>query len=121
MGRISGLNFLKLCRGSVSAVLAASMIFTPVAGAVNDPSAGFAILKDISVKGETVSIETDQAVPYNVFAVSSPDRLVVELTNTENDWKKKELEVKKGSLISKVRSGQFQNDPVKIARVVIEP
>ena len=120
MGRISGLNFLKLFRGSVSAVLAASMIFTPVAGAVNDPSAGFAILKDISVKGETVSIETDQAVPYNVFAVSSPDRLVVELTNTENDWKKKELEVKKGSLISKVRSGQFQNDPVKIARVVIE-
>lgn len=80
----------------------------------------FAILKEIMIRKNTISVKTDKPTPYNVFKVGSPPRLVLELTNTENDWKKKEVTLKNNVFFSKVRSGQFQNEPSKITRIVIE-
>ncbi len=41
------------------------------------------------------------------------------MTNTVHNWKQKELEVG-NFLLKRIRSGQFQNEPVKITRVVLD-
>jgi len=81
---------------------------------------GFAVLEEVFVNGNTISVRTDKSVPYNIFKIGSPPRLVLDLTNTENEWKKKTVKLKDNPIFNRVRSGQFQNKPVKIARVVIE-
>ncbi|MBI1979898.1 MAG: type IV pilus secretin PilQ [Elusimicrobia bacterium] len=81
---------------------------------------GFSILQDVSVENDTVTIVLDKPSPYQVFKVGSPPRLVLELVNTENDWKKKSVILTNNPVYTRIRSGQFQNEPIKIARVVIE-
>ncbi|NIM03833.1 AMIN domain-containing protein, partial [bacterium] len=56
---------------------------------------------------------------YHCFRITKPPRLVVEMTNTVHNWKQKELEVG-NFLLKRIRSGQFQNEPVKITRVVLD-
>lgn len=89
-------------------------------GITQEASADFAVLKEIMIKGNVISVKTDKPVSYNVFKVGSPSRLVLELTQTENDWKQKDVTLKNNAFFSRVRAAQFQNDPVKIARVVID-
>jgi len=83
-------------------------------------SSHFVTLKEIMVKGNTLTVKMSDPTPYNVFKVSAPDRLVLELSNTENNWKKKEVSLNQNEFFTKVRAAQFQNEPVKIARIVIE-
>lgn len=82
-------------------------------------SSSHALLNEIWIQGNSVTVRTDKPVPYNVFKVGNPPRLVIELTNTENNWKMKSVSLKTNPLFSRIRSGQFQDDP-KIARVVID-
>lgn len=101
----------------------ATYFYLPSSGRTQEAAsetANFALLKEILISGNTVSVKTDRPTPYNVFTVGSPPRLVLELTNTENDWKKKEVVLKNNALLTRVRAGQFQNEPVKITRIVIE-
>lgn len=85
------------------------------------PASGdFAVLKEIMIKGAAVSVKTDKPATYNAFKVGNPDRLVIELSNTENGWKRKEVVLKNNAFFSRVRAAQFQNAPAKIARVVID-
>lgn len=80
----------------------------------------FSILKEVKIKDNMVSITLDKLAPFNIFKVGSPPRLVVELIQTENDWKTKVISPEKNPIFTRIRSGQFQNEPVKIARVVME-
>lgn len=77
-----------------------------------------ATLNDVQVRGETITLRTSAPVRYNTFWLSDPRRLVVDLLNTELNWRKKALTVD-GPVIQQVRSGQFQDKPARIARVVI--
>lgn len=115
--------FLKnLLKKGVS-LLCASALLTgtlPVRPAFSQESDSYALLNEIRIQGDSISIKTDKAVSYNAFKLASPPRIVVELSNTENAWKMKSVNLKNNKLFSKVRSGQFQNEPTKIARVVID-
>ena len=78
----------------------------------------FYLLNDLKVENNTVKILTSEPIKYNIFKISNPPRLVIELFNTEHALKQKELNVE-NNIIKRIRSGQFQNEP-KIARVVID-
>ncbi|OGS22613.1 MAG: hypothetical protein A2252_03270 [Elusimicrobia bacterium RIFOXYA2_FULL_39_19] len=92
-----------------------TMISISFAQVVND----FLILNDVKVDKNTIQIITSGAVKYNVFKIANPPRLVAELINTEHNIKQKELLVN-SDVIKRIRSGQFQNEPKKIARIVID-
>ncbi|MBU2614749.1 MAG: AMIN domain-containing protein, partial [Elusimicrobia bacterium] len=79
----------------------------------------FSLLSGLKVDHNTIKIITSNAVKYNVFKISNPPRLVAELFNTEHDLKQKEISVNNG-IIKRIRSGQFQNEPAKITRIVID-
>lgn len=76
-------------------------------------------LDNVKVEGNSVIISLSAEAKYNAFTISNPPRIVIEFTNTEHNIKQKELEVNK-TPIKRIRSGQFQNEPVKIARVVVD-
>ncbi|MCK4532339.1 AMIN domain-containing protein, partial [bacterium] len=80
-----------------------------------------------SVRMETVSddktkliISLNGRIKYHCFKITKPLRLVIELTNTLHNWEQKEIEDTGDSLIKRVRSAQFQNEPIKISRVVLD-
>jgi len=73
----------------------------------------------ISETKANVIISVTGPIKYYCFKITNPPRLVVEMTNTVHNWKQKELEVG-GFLLKRIRSGQYQNEPVKIARVVLD-
>lgn len=82
-------------------------------------STDFAALKEILIGENTISVKRDKLTPHKIFKLGA-GKLVLDLTNTKNSWKKKEVVLKNNSFFSKVRASQFQNNPTKIARVVIE-
>jgi len=76
-------------------------------------------VQKLSETKSNIIISTTGPVKYHCFKITNPPRLVVEMTNTVHNWKQKELEVG-GLLLKRIRSGQYQNEPVKIARVVLD-
>jgi hypothetical protein len=81
-------------------------------------------LLDVKITEQTetsanVVIETTGEVRFHIFKLSNPSRLVVEIVDVVHNWRKKELDVG-GNLITRIRSGQYKNDPVKIVRVVLD-
>jgi hypothetical protein len=79
------------------------------------------------VRVETISEDTTKLiislsgpVKYHCFKITKPLRLVIEMTNTLHNWSQKEIDDIGDSLINRVRSAQFQNEPVKISRVVLD-
>lgn len=79
----------------------------------------FQVLTNVTIEGDVITLHLTGPAEYTAFPLSEPEKLVVDLLNTEQDWKKRELNVN-GSLVKRVRSGQFQNEPSKIARVVVD-
>jgi len=76
-------------------------------------------VQKISETKSNIIITTTGPIKYHCFKITEPPRLVVEMTNTVHNWKQKELEVG-NFLLKRIRSGQYQNEPVKIARVVLD-
>ncbi len=56
---------------------------------------------------------------YNIFSLTKPHRLVVDLSDTIHAWPKKELVVEH-PLVKSIRSAQFKEEPKNISRVVID-
>jgi type IV pilus assembly protein PilQ len=81
----------------------------------------FYLLNDVTVANDNITLDLNGPVKYNIFKISNPPRLVVDLTNTEQNVTaaRKEQEIN-GKLIKRVRTRQFQNEPTKIARVVLD-
>jgi len=112
-----------------------SIIFTLVVGLVcfvnvgpvaqeENPVPEWKELTDVKVQkiSETKSniiITITGPIKYHCFKITNPPRLVVEMTNTVHNWKQKELEVG-NFLLKRIRSGQYQNEPIKITRVVLD-
>ncbi|MFB0527168.1 MAG: secretin N-terminal domain-containing protein [bacterium] len=76
-------------------------------------------VQKISEIKSNIIITITGPIKYHCFKITNPPRLVVEMTNTVHNWKQKELEVG-DFLLKRIRSGQYQNEPVKIARVVLD-
>ncbi len=77
-----------------------------------------ASLKNISYDDKLLRIEVDRAVPYRVFSLSKPPRLVVELSDTAHGAPY-EASVD-DEILKRIRSAQFQTSPAKITRVVLD-
>ncbi len=89
-----------------------------------EPSHPWKEVIDAKVIGQTeksakVIIETVGEVQFHVFKLSNPSRLVVEVFDAVHNWNKKVSNID-GNLIKKIRSSQYQDDPVKIVRVVLD-
>ena len=76
-------------------------------------------LKKLNDNRSDVIIRTSGLVKYSCFKVTDPPRLVVEMTDTINSWSEKEISVN-NTLVRKIRSSQFQDEPVKIVRIVLD-
>lgn len=57
---------------------------------------------------------------YKIFTLEAPPRIVIELPNTVWNGKNEEPSIKPEGIIKNIRSGQFQDEPTKIARVVLD-
>ncbi len=64
-------------------------------------------------------LRADGGVAYEVFQLSSPDRLVLDLPGVRADVARKRAEVGANGLV-RVRVGQYRNAPDPVARVVLE-
>ncbi|MBN1823333.1 MAG: type IV pilus secretin PilQ [Endomicrobiales bacterium] len=82
-------------------------------------SVDFKTLDKISLEGSDIVMTLSGETRSHVFKISNPPRIVVELSNTEINVKDREIEGP-GDPIKRVRSGQFQNEPVKIVRIVVD-
>jgi len=76
-------------------------------------------VQKISETKSNIIITITGPIKYHCFKITNPPRLVVEMTNTVHNWKQKELEVG-NFLLKRIRSGQYQNEPIKITRVVLD-
>jgi type IV pilus assembly protein PilQ len=76
-------------------------------------------LKDVKSDNNVVTVLLSGEVKSNVYELSNPPRIVIELPGVEFVMKSKSLSVD-STLISNVRFGQFSETPRKISRVVID-
>jgi type IV pilus assembly protein PilQ len=76
-------------------------------------------IQKVSETKSNIIIATTGPIKYHCFKITNPPRLVVEMTNTVDNWKQKEIEIG-NFLIKRIRSGQYQGEPVKITRVVLD-
>ncbi len=79
----------------------------------------FKTLDKYSSDGSSVRVTLSGQAKFNAFKISNPPRLVIEFTNTEFNAPQKELAVN-SAIIKRVRGNQYQNQPVKISRIVVE-
>ncbi|MFQ5867220.1 MAG: AMIN domain-containing protein [bacterium] len=116
-------------------LLFASIVFTLVLGLVSFVNVGLVAeeenpvpeweeltnvkVQKISKTKSNIIITTTGPIKYHCFKITNPPRLVVEMTNTVHNWKQKELDVG-DFLLKRIRSGQYQNEPIKITRVVLD-
>src|SRR3989339_272280 len=88
-------------------------------GYIAAQQASFVTLDNVKIEGSDIVMTLSGETKFHAFKISNPPRLIVEFTNTEHNWKQREIELN-GKVIKRVRSGQFQNEPSKIARVVVD-
>jgi len=79
----------------------------------------FVTLDKLAVNENSVVISLSGETKYHAFKIENPARIIVEFTNTELNLRQKNVEAN-GKIIKRVRGGQFQNEPVKIARIVLD-
>lgn len=80
----------------------------------------FQTLNEIKYDANSVTFKLSGPSKFNAFKITNPLRLVIDFTDVEHNLKTKEITVADNKIFSKIRSGQFQNEPIKIARAVIE-
>ncbi len=81
-------------------------------------------LIDVRVEGDVrteaeIIIKTTGKVNFHIFKVTNPPRLVVEMVGTVYNDSSREIEVD-NDVLKRIRVGQYKDDPVKIARVVLD-
>lgn len=93
---------------------------------VHGPTAGVSVttgaeanLKSISYEGKTLRIRLDREVPYRVFTLTRPARLVVELPKTVHGPKPYEASVN-DDVLKRIRSAQFKAAPDFVTRIVLD-
>jgi type IV pilus assembly protein PilQ len=76
-------------------------------------------LKSISYDQNALHVRLDHSVPYRVFTLSQPARVVVELSHTVHGPRPYEASVKDG-VLQRIRSAQFKTSPEMITRIVLD-
>ncbi|MFH1415725.1 MAG: AMIN domain-containing protein [Elusimicrobiota bacterium] len=74
---------------------------------------------DDSANASRIILDTTGEIKFHVFKVTNPSRLVIEMVDAVHNWSGKEIEVN-NNLITRIRSGQYKDEPVKIVRVVLD-
>lgn len=80
----------------------------------------FETLDAVSYDANSVVFKLSGPGKFKAFKITNPQRLVIDFTGIEHNLKTKEIVVADHQAVSRIRSGQFQNEPVKIARAVID-
>jgi len=72
-------------------------------------------------KGDEAMVNITLPSPhkYNIFFLTKPNRMVVDLSNTIHAWSRRELVVTH-PLVKSIRASQFKDRPKRISRVVID-
>ncbi len=106
----------KYLRPLLAGLYAVSFMISPVIA--EDASASVPALNGIRTDGDQVLLEFSQLMPYEVFTLSSPWRVVVEIPGVQYkaDFAKKDVG---GKLIQRIRGYQFKENPL-VTRVVID-
>jgi type IV pilus assembly protein PilQ len=78
-----------------------------------------AAIQSISFDQNTLRIALDRTVPYRVFSLSKPPRVVVELTQTVHASKPYEASIG-DDVLERIRSAQFKSSPEMVTRVVLD-
>jgi type IV pilus assembly protein PilQ len=78
-----------------------------------------ATIKSIAFKENALRIQMDREVPYRVFSLTKPPRVVVELSQTVHGPKPYTANVNDGALL-KIRSAQFKSGADMVTRVVLD-
>lgn len=76
-------------------------------------------LKSISYDENALHIRLDRSVPYRVFTLSRPARVVVELSHTIHGPRPYEASVT-GGVLHRIRSAQFKTSPDMVTRIVLD-
>lgn len=76
-------------------------------------------LKSISYDKNALHIRLDHSVPYRVFSLSRPPRVVLELSQTVHGPKPYEASVNDG-ILDRIRSAQFKSSPEMVTRIVLD-
>ncbi|OVE77254.1 hypothetical protein BVX98_03190 [bacterium F11] len=79
---------------------------------------GLPVLSDVRVDGNSVILDLNQLMPYDVFSLSSPWRLVIEIPGTvyQTGFSRRKINTQ---LVKRIRGYQFKENPL-IARVVLD-
>ncbi len=75
-------------------------------------------VSDTEWGGKEIRLAADGVLPYQVFTLSGPDRIVFDLPGVTNRASRKRFEV--GDALVRVRLGQYRVDPEPMARVVLD-
>jgi len=75
-------------------------------------------ISDVHAEGNQLSLEMSQLMPYDVFTLTSPWRLVVEVPGTMYKAAAGKLKID-GPLIRRIRGYQFKQNPL-ISRIVVD-
>jgi type IV pilus assembly protein PilQ len=97
------------------------LLFTVQSGYVplhGDPSGDIPTVTAVQVNNDQITLSLSQLMPYDVFSLTSPDRLVIEVPGTAyragNTIKRSG-----GTLVKRVRGYQFKESPL-ISRIVLD-
>lgn len=88
--------------------------------ALNAATKTYETLDALSYDAGSVVFKLSGPGKFNAFKITNPQRLVIDFTGIEHNLKTKETVVADHAIVSRIRSGQFQNEPIKIARAVLD-
>jgi type IV pilus assembly protein PilQ len=101
--------------------LSTLLLFTVQSGYVplqGDPSADIPAVSAVEVNNDQISLNLTQLMPYDVFSLTSPDRLVIEIPGTVYKGGNA-IKRSGGGLVKRVRGYQFKENPL-ISRIVVD-
>lgn len=105
-------------RALVAGLYFLHLTIQPGITAYNDDGVPIPALTDIYTDGEGIVLDLTQLMPYDIFTLSSPWRLVIEIPGTEYKAKFSKKNART-SLVNRIRGYQFKENPL-IARVVLD-
>ncbi|PKN02343.1 MAG: hypothetical protein CVU77_00645 [Elusimicrobia bacterium HGW-Elusimicrobia-1] len=88
--------------------------------ALNAATKSYETLDALSYDAGSIVFKLSGPGKFNAFKITNPQRLVIDFTGIEHNLKTKETVVTDHAIVSRIRSGQFQNEPIKIARAVLD-
>ncbi|MBN2185458.1 MAG: type IV pilus secretin PilQ [Candidatus Krumholzibacteriota bacterium] len=104
----------------VTLIVLAGLLLPCLSLSAGDNDSEINALKVVSVDGKArIEISKTGDVEFKVFRMAEPDRLVVDCIGARYDIRNVDND-RQNDIVSKVRTSQFQTDPVLISRIVVD-